>query len=116
MKLISLDARTRSAVNMADAQGVWKQVPVGAADGTPHFSLRVFTVEPGGFTPYHTHPSEHLNYIIAGEGVLVDGEGRERPLQQGDFALILPHEKHRFRNTSPEKPLVFICAVPKEYE
>ena len=34
----------------------------------------------------------------------------------GDFALVLPHEKHQYRNTSPDRAFRMICAVPKEYE
>jgi quercetin dioxygenase-like cupin family protein len=30
--------------------------------------------------------------------------------------MVLPDEKHQYRNKSESKPLIFICAVPKEYE
>jgi len=41
---------------MEGAAGAWKQLPLGSKDGAPVYSYRVFTLEPGGNTPYHTHP------------------------------------------------------------
>ncbi|MBN1554839.1 MAG: cupin domain-containing protein, partial [Phycisphaerae bacterium] len=83
---------------------------------TPSFCFRVFTIQPEGHTPYHTHESEHLNYIISGRGVLVDENGTEHPVAAGDFAVVLPNEKHQYRNTSADEPFVILCAVPNEYE
>jgi quercetin dioxygenase-like cupin family protein len=76
----------------------------------------VFTIEPKGHTPYHTHDFEHLNYVIKGEGALVDAQGAENQIKTGDFALVLPNEKHQFKNMSESDPFVIICAVPNEYE
>ncbi len=36
--------------------------------------------------------------------------------EAGDFALMLPDEKHCYKNTSDSEDLVMICAVPKEFE
>jgi quercetin dioxygenase-like cupin family protein len=57
-----------------------------------------------------------MNYIIEGEGALVDVDGNENPLKTGDFALVHPNEKHQYRNKSANKPFVMICGVPKQYE
>jgi quercetin dioxygenase-like cupin family protein len=116
MKIISLDKVNKTEMKMEGAYKVQKQLPLSAADGAPAFSFRVFTVEPQGHTPYHTHPFEHLNYIIEGNGVLVTETGEEFDVKKGDFAMVLPDEKHQYRNKSESKPLIFICAVPKEYE
>jgi quercetin dioxygenase-like cupin family protein len=116
MKIVSLDEVERTAVDMEGAERAFKQLPIGSADGAPHFAFRVFTVEPGGHTPYHQHPFEHLNYVIDGEGCLVDEDGERHPLREGDFALVLPDEKHQYRNTSAEKAFRMICAVTTEYE
>jgi len=102
-------------VDMEGVQGVTRQLMIGSGDGVPNFSLRVFTVEPGGHTPHHSHEVEHVNYIISGQGALMDGDGGANPLAAGDFAFVAPHDVHQFRNTGDE-PFVFICAVPKEYE
>lgn len=116
MKVVHLSEVPKAEVAMEGAHGAFKQVPLSKADGAPHFSFRVFTLEPGGYTPYHSHESEHLNFVIEGEGTLVDGEGRGTDLAPGSFAMVLPHEKHQYRNRSADRPFVMICAVPKEYE
>jgi quercetin dioxygenase-like cupin family protein len=116
MFIRSLAATPKIRPVMEGAEGVTKQLPVGSADGTPSFSVRVFTIAVGGHTPYHSHPFEHINYVIEGEGVVVDEAGAQTPVKRGDFGLILPDEKHQYRNTSATSDLVMICAVPKEYE
>ena len=116
MKTISLDDVEKTEVNMQGAEGVFKQLLISQADGSPAFSFRVFTVKPGGNTPYHEHGWEHLNYIISGEGALVDENRMEHPIRKGEFALVLPGEIHSYKNTSEDTDLVMICAVPKEYE
>jgi quercetin dioxygenase-like cupin family protein len=98
------------------AEKVWKQIPLGTAEDVPNFSFRVFTLEPGGHTPYHSHPFEHLNYVIEGAGALVDKDKQEHPVKKGDFILVKPDEKHNYKNTAGRGNLVIICAVPKEYE
>ncbi|MBN1957173.1 MAG: cupin domain-containing protein [Desulfuromonadales bacterium] len=116
MKIIALDQVPSMPMQMEGAAGVIKQVPVGKEDGAPHFSFRVFTVEPGGHTPYHVHETEHLNYVLEGEGVLVDVDGTQHPVKAGDFGFVKPNEKHQYRNTSATDNLKFICAVPSAYE
>lgn len=103
-------------VEMEGVQGATKQLVLGAADGVPNFSFRVFTLEPGGHTPRHDHATEHLNYVLSGRGCLVDAEGVEHELAPGDFAFVPPHEKHQFRNDADDVSFVFLCAVPREYE
>jgi len=101
---------------MADVVGASRQMVFGSADGVPNFSCRVFTLEPGGHTPYHDHESEHMNYILAGSGALIDKDGTEHALVAGDFAFVEPHEKHQFINRSTSEGFQFICVVPKQYE
>ena len=116
MKIISLKKVPKGKVQMEGALNAWKQIPLSREDGAPVVSWRVFTVEPGGHTPYHQHPFEHMNYIIEGEGVLVDEAGNKKSLKAGDFALVMPNEKHQYRNSSKNKDFKMICGVPKEYE
>lgn len=116
MKVVPLGDVEKIAAKMEGASGIAKQVPISRNDGSPSFSVRVFTFEPGGHTPFHTHPNEHLNYVIEGEGVVVREDGGTCPIKKGDFALILPNEKHQYRNTSLTDRLVMICAVPGDYE
>lgn len=116
MKTVSIDDIEKAKVTVEGAKDVWRQLPISAKDGSPTFSFRVFSIEPKGHTPYHKHPFEHLNYIISGNGCLVAQNGEETRIGGGDFALVLPDEKHQYKNTSESQPLVMICAVPKEYE
>jgi len=116
MKIISLNKVTKNKVDMEGAIGAWKQMPLSSADGVLVYTYRVFTIEPNGYTPYHQHPYEHMNYCIEGEGALVNEAGEEQPINQGDFALVMPDEKHQYRNKSADKQFVMICGVPKEFE
>ena len=115
MQITRLDKVEKTIPKMEGAKGVLKQVPLSRADGVPTFSFRVFTIEPGGHTPLHQHPFEHMNYVIKGNGVLVLKD-QEHEINEGDFALVLPDEIHQFKNTSKNQKLLFICAVPKEFE
>ena len=115
MKIISLEKVEKNKVNMEGARKAWKQVPLSRDDGAPVYSYRVFTVEPGGYTPYHQHNYEHMNYVIEGSGALVNEAGEETPLKAGDFALVNPSEKHQYRNKG-DLPFKMICGVPKEFE
>ena len=115
MIIRKLDDIPKTGVDMAGVKGIAKQLVLGSADGVPNFSFRVFTLDPDGHSPRHEHDLEHLNYVLSGEGCLVDGNGNRLPLVQGDFALVTPGETHQFRNTG-EEPFVFLCAVPRAYE
>lgn len=115
MKVVSLDNVEKNKVSMEGAVGAWKQLPLGSSDGAPVYSYRVFTVEQGGHTPFHNHPYEHMNYVIEGEGALVNERGEMTPLRKGDFALVKPGEKHQYRNTG-NQPFRMICGVPREFE
>ena len=97
MKIINLEATPKTRMNMEGAENVQKQVPISAQDGSPVYAFRVFTIDPKGHTPYHTHAFEHLNYIIEGEGAVVMATGEERPVKKGDFVLILPGENALIR-------------------
>ncbi len=114
MKITRLDDCESNVVAMEGTSGASRQIPIGKADGAPNFSARVFTLEPGGHTPHHTHESEHLNYIVSGVGVAMEEEA-PREIKEGDFILVKPNELHQYRNTGSE-PLVFMCVVPSEYE
>lgn len=116
MKIVNLEDVEKMAVTMEGAKSAFKQVPVSADDGAPNFVFRVFTMLPGGHTPYHAHSFEHVNYIIEGQGAAVNAKGKETPLKKGDFVLVLPDEVHQYKNLSSAAPFVMICAVPKEYE
>lgn len=94
-------------------EGVTMRMVIGPDQGAPHFNLRVFEVEPGASTPYHSHWWEHEVYILAGEGVVKSQTG-EKPIKPGDAILVPGGETHQFINTGTEI-LRFICLVPQEW-
>jgi len=114
MKITQLDQCATQPIDMAGVIGATKQVPIGKADGAPNFSVRVFTLEPGGHTPHHQHQSEHVNYILEGSGEILDGD-IPQAIKKGDYLLVKPNERHQYRNTG-DTPLVFMCMVPGSYE
>ena len=92
------------------ASGLTVRWVIAKEDGAPNFSMRVFEVEPGGYSPYHKHPWEHEVFILEGSGFLVQGE-EESPLSRGDVIFIPPGEEHQLKNPFEEK-LEFICLIP----
>jgi len=93
------------------APGVTMRVVAGEAEGAPTFVMRVFEIQPGSATPFHTHPWEHEVYVLAGKGIARSGSDKETPIAEGDTALVPPNEQHSFLNAGKD---VFrmICVVP----
>lgn len=115
MIIKNIDSIEEVDVEFEEAKNVKKKLAIGTQDGTPTMSFRVFTLDKDGYTPYHSHEQEHINYIIEGAGFLIDAAGNKHKVKQGDFVLVKPFEKHQYRNEAEEK-FVMICAVKKEYE
>ena len=79
-------------------------------DNAPNFAMRMFEVEPGGFTPYHSHAWEHEVFVVEGQGTFVTEE-KDIPFKAGDAIFADPDMKHQFRNTG-EGLLRFLCIIP----
>ena len=79
-------------------------------DGAENFAMRVFTIQPGGHTPHHTHDWEHELFMVEGEAVLRSGDDK-KPFVPGEFAFIKPDELHQIRNES-DKVAKVMCLVP----
>jgi quercetin dioxygenase-like cupin family protein len=93
-----------------EAKGVKMRVLMSDKDGAPHFIMRVFEIEPGGHTLYHTHKWEHEVYVLEGSGA-VRQAGKDYPLERDSFALVAPGEEHQFVNLG-DGPFKFICVIP----
>ena len=78
--------------------------------GAENFAMRLFEMEPGGYSPLHTHPWEHEVFVLDGEGFLFDGE-KATPFKANDVVFVPANEKHQFKNDS-DKPLRFLCLIP----
>ena len=97
--------------DLPEYDGVRKAILVGPADGSDEIAMRLFSVVPGGSTPYHDHEFPHIVRVEAGEGVVVDAEGAEHPLSVGQLVYVHGDEQHCFRNTG-SGPFDFLCIVP----
>ena len=95
----------------AEAEGVAVRWVLTEEDGAPHFAMRVFDVEPGHSTPYHSHWWEHEVFVLAGEGAVRDASGEESPLGAGAVVLVPGDERHCFRNTG-DATFRMICLIP----
>jgi quercetin dioxygenase-like cupin family protein len=99
-----------AAVTEEGSKGARIKWLINEKDGAPTFLMRHFTVEAGGFTPFHDHDWEHEVYVLEGQGKVRYGD-QEEAIQPGDAILIPPGKKHQFRADSDT--LKFICLVPK---
>ena len=102
-------------IDHPEVKDVNMRVVIGEDDGAPNFVMRVFTVKPGGHTPWHTHPYEHELFFHAGSGAVRYGDNAETditPVGPGTVAYVAPDEIHQIRNTGTED-LVFVCLIPK---
>lgn len=110
MKLIHYDKVTSKVVNMEGASGISVRLPISAADGAPNFTMRVFSFQPGGNTPYHRHGYEQQTFVTKGKGTLLF-EGGNRPLEVGSVIYAEPMEWHGFVADDVEG-LEILCTVP----
>jgi len=94
---------------ISSGKGVTKQVLIGPDEG-PHFAMRRFTIEPGGFMPLHTNRVEHEQYVLSGRARITIGS-EEYDVGPGDIVFIPAQAPHRYRALGPDS-FVFICVVP----
>ena len=107
----SLNETPDAAVTEEGAKGVKIKWLINEEHGAPTFLMRHFTVEAGGFTPFHSHDWEHEVYVLEGYGK-VRYEDREQMIAPGDAILIPPNRRHQFQAGS-DKTLKFLCMIPK---
>ncbi len=102
-------------VRMEGAKDVNVRVIFGPADGAPTFAMRVFGLAPSGHTPFHTHSFEHEVMILDGRIAVTTPAGDLNP-DPGDVLLVMPDDKHQFRNLSDTDSASFMCLVPIQYQ
>jgi quercetin dioxygenase-like cupin family protein len=73
----------------------------------------IITFAPGAELPLHWHPIGELQFVLAGEGVLLEADGNETPIAKGGsvFRRSGPGGAHGFRNTGSE-PLQVLFVYP----
>ena len=79
-------------------------------DGAENFAMRLFEIQPGGYSPFHQHDWEHEVFILEGSGI-AKSEKIQEPYKQGDVFFIRPMEWHQFINTG-KKLTKFLCLIP----
>lgn len=88
------------------------KVLVSPKEGWEGYVMRVLDVEKEGYTPKHSHPWPHINYVISGEGELFLG-GEVTKVTAGSYAYIPGNTLHQFKNVGAST-FSFICIVPEE--
>ncbi|MFQ5652317.1 MAG: cupin domain-containing protein [bacterium] len=110
MKVQNCKEIEETEVTTEGAQDARMRLLISEKDGAEKFAMRMFTVEPGGHTPYHAHNYEHEVFVLEGQGLL-KGEEREYRFGQGAVIFIKPNEKHQFSNVG-SGPMTFLCLIP----
>ena len=83
---------------------------ISRPEGAPNFAMRLFELAPGGSTPLHEHPWEHEVFVLAGRAEVVQDSGPTQAAP-GDAILVMPGERHQFRNTG-DAPARVLCMIP----
>jgi quercetin dioxygenase-like cupin family protein len=83
---------------------------ISETDGAKNFAMRLFEIQPDGYTPLHQHDWEHEVFVLEGEGIIKDKIKKEG-FKEGDVFFIPPMEWHQFVNTTKET-LKFLCLIP----
>ena len=78
--------------------------------GAKNFEMRLFEVDRGGYTPYHTHPWEHEVFVLEGNGFVKSEKGNIK-IGPGSVVFVKPDEPHQFVNAG-DGLLKFICVIP----
>ncbi|MFC1738578.1 cupin domain-containing protein [Planctomycetota bacterium] len=110
MKITKTSNVEKSAVRIDGAEGVRIQWLISKEDGAQNFAMRMFEVQPGGYTPLHIHSHEHEVFIIEGRGIFIC-EGAEHEFGPEYVIFVPPNKEHRFKNTG-ETLLRFLCLIP----
>ncbi|MBN1764685.1 MAG: cupin domain-containing protein [Sedimentisphaerales bacterium] len=115
MLIKKIDDVAAVPVEMEGAKDVKIRVLFGPKDGSPTFAMRIFELDKSGHTPFHRHPFEHQVMVLQGDIGLVSEDG-QIPIKPGDVVMVMPGEKHQFRNLSDKGPAKIMCMIPVEYQ
>jgi quercetin dioxygenase-like cupin family protein len=110
MRVIASSQVPAEPVKEGGARGASVRWLIARPEGAPTFAMRLFELAPGGSTPLHEHDWEHEVYILEGEAEVMSDAG-PRPVSEGDAVLVMPGERHQFRNLDDE-PAKFLCMIP----
>lgn len=97
-------------VNSGEAKFASMKALVSKTEGWEGYVMREVEVLEGGYTPKHSHPWQHINYFIEGDGELMI-DGKINKVTPGSFAYVPENSLHQFRNIG-NTTFKFICIVP----
>lgn len=100
------------AITSPNALDSMMKVLISPKEGWEGYVMRVIEVNKGGYTPKHSHPWPHINYIIEGNGQLLIDD-KFHSVSSGSYAYVPSDTIHQFKNIGNE-PFKFICIVPEE--
>lgn len=110
MKVIHYSQAKATRMESDKVKGVSGRVVIGKDDGAPHFCMRVFELDPDGYTPRHQHDWEHEIFFHAGQGEVWQN-GSWTPVNAGSVAFIPGNAEHQIRNVGTDR-LTFVCLIP----
>lgn len=110
MKVVDYHEVSLEEMNMEEAKNVKVRWLISDKDNAKNFAMRLFELETGGFTPYHSHDWEHEVFVLEGEGE-VKIEEKTYPIKKNSVVFVDPGLKHGFRNTG-EQMIKFLCLIP----
>lgn len=101
-----------NTIDSPEVKNAAMKMLIGADEGWGDHVMRIIELGPNGYSPKHTHPWPHINYMLEGKGVLTI-EDREHAVAAGSFAYVPEGKLHQFSNTG-DGMFRFICIVPKQ--
>ena len=105
------EMKTEEKERLRDGDGVLQMVHL--VDGSTQKNARLFaefTVNPGCSIGYHVHEKETEYYFILSGTAIVNDDGKEVEVKQGDSVITGNGASHSIRNPGPA-PLKFLAVI-----
>ena len=110
MKIVDYKKVKAEVVDFEDVKDVKVRWLISDKDKAPNFAMRLFEINPGGYSALHAHNWEHEIFILEGEGVVNNGD-KETKIKRGTVIYLAPNEKHQLRNVG-DSIFKFIALIP----
>ena len=110
MRVIDVSELAPQPVTDEGAKGTTVRWLIGKPEGAPNFAMRLFELEPGGATPLHEHAWEHEVFVLDGSLQVVAEQGPVE-VSAGAAVLVMPGERHQFRNAGNAVARM-LCVIP----
>lgn len=104
--------KSAAAIDSPEVRNAAMKVLISEKEGWSDHVMRIIELGPDGYSPRHSHPWPHINYMVEGTGTLYMN-GKEHAVQTGGYAYIPADTEHQFKNAG-NGMFRFICIVPKE--